>query len=388
MFFTAANMSVTLCAAGKGEVVKDFAGNIMSKNLTNSDYCRAAKQIGCDVAAVKAVAQVESNGGGFLPDGRCKILFERHWFHKFTKGRFDNTNPQISSVNPGGYWGNEKEYYRFNEAMKLDPKAALMSCSWGKFQIMAFNYALCGFTTVNSFVDAMRAGEAEQLEAFLGFIEHNDLTDEMRRLDWRGFARGYNGKAYEKNDYHNKLARAFNKFKQENINCNQFANLKDEEIKLEIPINNQIEQPIGEVAPDENKAGNTAQTLPQTSPETTETATVEKIDASTTQITQAKNEQDVNQPAEVAAPEPQGIAAKLKAGIGTIFGGTIVYTISEKFGAMSFSTQAIILFAVVAFIALLGFCFWAWLDAWKQNQKVKMQVEANTDIAKKDLIWK
>jgi hypothetical protein len=47
----------------------------MSKTLTNQDYCIAAKTIGCDVAAVKSVAQVESAGGGFLPDGRCKILF-------------------------------------------------------------------------------------------------------------------------------------------------------------------------------------------------------------------------------------------------------------------------------------------------------------------------
>jgi hypothetical protein len=32
--------------------------------------------------------------------------------------------------------------------------------------------------------------------------------DDLRRGDWRGFAKGYNGPAYEQNDYHNKLARA------------------------------------------------------------------------------------------------------------------------------------------------------------------------------------
>jgi hypothetical protein len=106
-----------------------------------------------------------------------------------------------------------------------------------------------------------------------------------------------------------------------------------------------------------------------------------------TKVVEQKNEQPVDVPAQVPEPAPQGIAAKLKAGIGTLFGGTIVYTVAEKFGAMSFSTQAIILFSVVAAIALIGFMFWAWLDAWKSAKKTELTAMANTDKNRRDIQW-
>ena len=45
--------------------------------LDDAAIASAANKLGCEVAAVRAVVDVES-GGGFLPDGRPKILFERH----------------------------------------------------------------------------------------------------------------------------------------------------------------------------------------------------------------------------------------------------------------------------------------------------------------------
>jgi len=131
---------------------------------------------------------------------------------------------------------------------------------------------------------------------------------------------------------------------------------------------------------------NTAQINPPAPEQTTEQTNIDAPQGQT-QITETKNQQDVNVTAEVAEPAPQGIGTKLKAGIGSLMGGTVIYTVAEKFGAMSFSMQAIILFAVVAVIALIGFCFWAWLDAWKQNQRVKLEVESKTAIDKKDLVW-
>ncbi len=72
---------------------------------------RAADDIGCDVAAVKAVIDVESRGG-FLADTRPKILFERHIFSKRTGAKFDQSHPDISSSKPGGYMGGAAEYDR------------------------------------------------------------------------------------------------------------------------------------------------------------------------------------------------------------------------------------------------------------------------------------
>ncbi|MCP1548506.1 MULTISPECIES: N-acetylmuramidase domain-containing protein [Methylorubrum] len=44
------------------------------------------------------------------------------------------------------------------------------------------------------------------------FIVTNGLDDELRRHDWAGFARSYNGASYAKHGYHNKLAAALAKW--------------------------------------------------------------------------------------------------------------------------------------------------------------------------------
>lgn len=169
---------------------------------------QAAEKLGCAVAAVRAVIDVESRGGIF-PDGRPKILFERHYFSRLTKGEFNKSNPDISHPVWGGYKGGTAEYERLGRAVKLNRDAALRSASWGAFQIMGDNCKMCGFKDVEEFVKAMVAGEPQQLDAFVAFVRASGLDDELRRLDWRGFARGYNGPAYEKNNYHRKLAAAY-----------------------------------------------------------------------------------------------------------------------------------------------------------------------------------
>lgn len=169
---------------------------------------KAATKIGCAVAAVRAVIDVESRGG-FLPDGRPKILFERHYFCRLTGGKHDRTHTDISSRKWGGYKGGAAEYDRLHRAIKLDRDAALRSASWGAFQIMGDNYKICGFRSAEEFVKAMVAGEPEQLDAFVAFVKKNRLDDELIRLDWAGFARGYNGPAYKANKYDEKLAAAY-----------------------------------------------------------------------------------------------------------------------------------------------------------------------------------
>ena len=169
---------------------------------------KAAAKIGCAVAAVRAVIDVESRGG-FLPDGRPKILFERHYFCRLTNAKHDRTHPDISHSKWGGYKGGAAEYDRLHRAIALNRDAALRSASWGAFQIMGDNYKICGFGSVKDFVAAMVAGEPEQLDAFVGFVKKSRLDDELIRLDWAGFARGYNGPAYKVNKYDEKLGAAY-----------------------------------------------------------------------------------------------------------------------------------------------------------------------------------
>ena len=64
---------------------------------------------------------------------------------------------------------------------------------------MGFNYALCGFLSVELFVDTMKRDEAAQLEAFCEYVLHVGLDDELRYGRWTDFARKYNGPARVRN---------------------------------------------------------------------------------------------------------------------------------------------------------------------------------------------
>ena len=189
----------------------------LSRTLTDNDYKQAAELLKCEIAAIKAVAQVESDGGGFLPDGRPKILFERHKFHEFTGGAFAAKHPDISNPSQGGYGvtGGIHQWDRFNEAFALNPTAAIQACSWGKFQAMGFNFKRCGFATLDDFHAAMLKSEREHLKAFCNFITNSNLDGALRNRKWATFALRYNGRTYRKNKYDTKLAAAYIKYSKQ-----------------------------------------------------------------------------------------------------------------------------------------------------------------------------
>lgn len=192
----------------------EFVGSALP--ITEADLLDAADMLGVELAAVKAVAEVESAGGGFLPDGRPKILFESYQFHRKTGGIFDDTHPAVSKPKwTRDYLGGEKEYDRLAEAIKLNRPAALMSTSWGRFQIMGFNHRAAGFNNVEAFVSAMVEGEPAQLRAFVTLLQNWGLTEALRKRDWPRFAARYNGTGYKANQYDVKLARAYAKHKGE-----------------------------------------------------------------------------------------------------------------------------------------------------------------------------
>lgn len=187
----------------------------MKPTLVESDYEEAAGAIGCDVAAIKAVAEVEAPGGGFNADDSLKILFEGHHFHKYTQGRFDVAHPTLSyPVWTRQFYGKNQfaEHCRLKAAVELDPVAALMSTSFGKFQIMGFNFPMCGFADVSDFVSTLSIGEHEHLMTFVEYVDHRGLADELRDHRWADFARLYNGPRYAENQYDIKLAAAYKKF--------------------------------------------------------------------------------------------------------------------------------------------------------------------------------
>ena len=186
------------------------------RKLEQADYERVAKSIGCDIAAVKAVVDVEAAGSGFYSDGRPKILFEAHWFSDFTDGRYDDTFPSISSPvwNRSLYIGGVGEWDRIYRAANVDRASALKSASWGLGQIMGDNYGACGYKDVETFIKDMHESEGKQLQAMFGFIKSNGLATALIRQDWATFARGYNGESYRENAYDEKLADAYSYWKR------------------------------------------------------------------------------------------------------------------------------------------------------------------------------
>jgi hypothetical protein len=182
--------------------------------LSEGDFTSAAGSLKCEVACVKAVNDVESGRfGGYFASGRPVILFEAHLFSKFTKHKLDHLLHDISSRkwNKTLYKGGEAEYDRLEKAMAFDRGAALKAASWGRFQIMGFNHASCGYSTVGRFVQAMYASEANHLNAFLAFLRASHLDDELREKKWARFAAGYNGKSYAENRYDQKLKAAYDR---------------------------------------------------------------------------------------------------------------------------------------------------------------------------------
>ena len=184
----------------------------MQKQLTESDYKWAATQLKCEVATIKAVADVESISGGFLKTGEPVILFERHWFHRILRkrGKQIPSDTDIADIKSGGYKGGILEHHRLQKAVKYDRDAAIQSASWGRFQIMGFHWEVLGYKSLQEFVNAMYRSERDHLDAFVRFIKADSrLLKAVREKNWAAFANAYNGPAYRKNQYDTKMRDAY-----------------------------------------------------------------------------------------------------------------------------------------------------------------------------------
>lgn len=190
------------------------------------DWQAAAEHIGCEIAALKAVAEVESEGRSFLPDGRPPILYEAHIFDRLTRGLFRGRQDRFGVSLSERNWNRSlygaagaHQYRRLEDAMRLDERSAVFACSWGTFQIMGFNFASLGFRDVDTFREFMRQTDTpeDHLDLFVRFIMLNGLDDELRRRDWAGFARQYNGPQFRQNQYDTKIEAAYYRLVSEGV---------------------------------------------------------------------------------------------------------------------------------------------------------------------------
>lgn len=185
--------------------------------LADLDLPRIGTTIGVGEDEIHAVIEVETKGGGFDKLKRPRILFELHVFDRClpeAKRAVARAQGLAYPTWRAGVYGPESEQYpRLFRAMAIDETAALKACSWGLGQILAENHKAAGYDSPQAMVAAFcLGGEAEQLAAMVRFIKASKLDDELRRHDWAGFAKGYNGPGYKTNAYDTKLAAAFAKW--------------------------------------------------------------------------------------------------------------------------------------------------------------------------------
>jgi hypothetical protein len=175
------------------------------------DFGRLGRLLGVGEDEIRAVVEVETGGSGFDAAGRLKLLFEPHVFWR----ELGEAKRRLAETQGLAYrkWGTKPypadSYPRLALAIRIDRPAALRSASWGMGQIMGFNAKAAGFPDAEAMIASFADDEENQLRGMVNFILSEHLDDELRRHDWAGFARGYNGPGAAQNRYPEKLAAAY-----------------------------------------------------------------------------------------------------------------------------------------------------------------------------------
>ena len=192
----------------RAAIVSAFASK-SAPAVNDADIVAIASRLGCTTKQLRAMAKVESGGSSYDDQGRPKILFERHLFHRLTNGAHSVTS--WSNAKGGGY--NEPSWDKLTRAACVDAQAAFAATSWGKFQVLGLHWRALGYRSALEMAYSTVTGEAAHYEMLARYIEHNGLAGALRKLstnpaDNVALARGYNGPSFKKFAYDTKLAAA------------------------------------------------------------------------------------------------------------------------------------------------------------------------------------
>ncbi|PQO24052.1 hypothetical protein C2I36_04670 [Rhodobacteraceae bacterium WD3A24] len=165
-----------------------------ARPLSETAFDDAARRLGCEPAALRAVWAVEAAGRKFDDGGHVIRRFEPHHMPR-------EAWPRIGFEPRGGQapWraslalSEAARERMFMAAYRIDAEAALRAASWGAPQIMGFNARDTGHMDAAGMVRAMADGADAQLDAFVALIRAWGLDSALRARDWLAFARRYNG---------------------------------------------------------------------------------------------------------------------------------------------------------------------------------------------------
>lgn len=197
----------------------DEADTTKIAHLTEEDYHEVAQELNVEVAAIKAIVDIETGRlrTGFNRPRNPIIDFDAKIFSRFCARKGINLTTRTSQQGILFKRGFDQtfEHQRLSVACEIDSITALESTFWGMFQIGGFNWKLCGARSIQHFVKEMCYSERSQLKLFAKFIANTDLAKYLRAKNWRAFAKRYNGPKYAQHGYHTRLAAAYRKHSKE-----------------------------------------------------------------------------------------------------------------------------------------------------------------------------
>lgn len=187
------------------------------RTLTEEDFAEVAESLGVEVAAIKAVVEIEAGRAheGFASPGHPLINFDLTMFRRFAQRRGVNLSKYSKShavVFNSHRGSQERARRRLDAARTINPHAAIEGTFWGMFQIGGFNWKKCGCSSIEEFEERMSRSERDQLDMFAEFIKNAGLLKHLQNKNWTAFSRGYNGPSYARRGYHTRMAAAYNKY--------------------------------------------------------------------------------------------------------------------------------------------------------------------------------
>lgn len=191
--------------------------------LTDEDFREVAEELGVEVAAIKAVVEIEAGAKheGFWANGKPIINFDLSMFRKFAArnkinlSRYQRSHAVVFAKPNRARYGSYQaaQQARLDAARTIDDKTAIEGTFWGMFQLGGFNWKVCGTSSPDEFVRLMSRSERDQLELFAEFIRETGMLPLLKAKNWSAFARRFNGPSYSRRGYHTRLARAYAKHK-------------------------------------------------------------------------------------------------------------------------------------------------------------------------------
>jgi len=195
----------------------------MFDDQTKSKIAELSTKLAVPTAALLAVAEVESGGQVFARvQGRDEpiIRFEGHYFDRLlpSDARLEArsaglAHPESGKIaNPRGQVGRWKLLQR---AIRINRVAALSSVSWGIGQVMGAHWRWLGYGSVDALVAEVRSGGAGQIALMARYIDKAGLIEALQQRNWAEFARAYNGPAYKRLAYDDRLEKAYQRWAKE-----------------------------------------------------------------------------------------------------------------------------------------------------------------------------